>query len=77
MLDANRLIYAILKVFGPFVSSAEEFIDAYAEEFESAGVAINYTDDQETIMISLEPDDVSEYGDIEFDGSEVPDLDES
>lgn len=61
-LDVNRIFMAILKQFGPFECSAEEFTSNYIADFEEEQVFINFSDDLESITIGLAselPDDIN------------------
>jgi hypothetical protein len=52
-LDVNRLFFTILKQFGPFECSAEEFTENYISDFEEEVVSINFSDDLESVVIAL------------------------
>lgn len=53
-VDLNRLLVTVIKQFGPFTCSADEFVSNYMEDFDGYGIGINFIDDGESIVISLE-----------------------
>lgn len=55
-VDLNRLLVTIIKQFGPFVCSGDEFINNYMDDYGEVGIAINFSEDGESICISLTTD---------------------